>query len=195
MAGAFFGAACAFWFEGLKEKKKKQAEEHGAIVRSQLALICQLNTINNIRKQHLDHFRNDPVRERKLIQFRMTDASMRVAYDSISFLLMTQNPTLVLDVQAAEQSYVSAMECLAWRNEAYEKMHKNSKMEKIDIQSGQCTIQIDPRDIKQLKDLTDALYTSVDNAYKRLELQCRELYKAGKLLYPKRNFLQITGEK
>jgi hypothetical protein len=195
MAGAFFGAACAFWFERSKEKEKKQAEEHGALMRSQLALICQLNTINNIRKQHLDPFRNDPIRERNMIQFRMTDASLRVAYDSISFLLMTKNPTLVLDVQAAEHSYISAMECLAWRNEAYEKLHNNSKLEKIDVQTGRCTVQVDLRDIKQLKDLTDALYTSVDNAYDRIELQIQELYKAGKLLYPKKNFLQIAGEK
>jgi hypothetical protein len=34
MAGAFFGAACAFWFERSKEKEKKQADECAAIRRS-----------------------------------------------------------------------------------------------------------------------------------------------------------------
>ncbi len=196
MTGAFFGAACAFWFERSKEKEKKQADECGAIMRSQLALIGQLNTLNNIKEQHLDLFRKDPIRERKLIQFHMTDASLRVPYDSISFLLTTKNPTLVLDVQSAEQSYISAMECLTLRNDAYEKLHKNSKLEKMDNQSGQCSVRVeDLRDLKLLKDLTDALYTSVDNASVRIESQIKELFNAGKLLHPKKNFLQIAGKK
>jgi hypothetical protein len=196
MTGAFFGAACAFWFERSKEKEKKQSEECGAIMRSQLALIGQLNTLGNIKKQHLDLFRKCPIRERKLIQFHMTDASLRVPYDSISFLLTTKNPTLVLDVQSAEQSYISVMECLTLRNDAYEKLHKNSKLEKMDNQSGQCSVRVeDLRDLKLLKDLTDAFYTSVDNASVRIELQIKELFKAGKLLHPKKNFLQIAGEK
>jgi len=128
-----------------------------------------LNTLDNIKEQHLDLFQKCPIRERKLIQFRMTDASLRVAYDSISFLLTTKNPTLILDVQAAEQSYISDMESLTWRNDAYEKLHMNSKLEKIDNQTGQCSIRID--------------------------FQIKELHKAGKLLYPKKEFLQIAGRK
>ena len=126
----------------------------------------------------------------------MTDASLRVAYDSISFLLTTKNPTLILDVQAAEQSYISDMESLTWRNDAYEKLHMNSKLEKIDNQTGQCNIRIeDPRGLKLLKDSTDALYTSVDKARVRIDFQIKELHKAGKLLYPKKEFLQIAGRK
>jgi hypothetical protein len=155
-----------------------------------------LNTLDNIKEQHLDLFQKCPIRERKLIQFRMTDASLRVAYDSISFLLTTKNPTLILDVQAAEQSYISDMESLTWRNDAYEKLHMNSKLEKIDNQTGQCSIRIeDPRGLKLLKDSTDALYTSVDKARVRIDFQIKELHKAGKLLYPKKEFLQIAGRK
>jgi hypothetical protein len=196
MAGAFFGAACAFWFERIKETQRKQTEEHGAIVRAQMVLIGQLNTAKNIQKQLLNPLRNDPQREMKLIRFDMTDVSLRVAYDSISFLLMTKNPTLVLDIHAAEQSYISATECLVSRNSAYEKLHKNSKLEQIDPQTGKCKVMVDDlRDIKLLKDMTDALYTSVDRACVRLEEQIKELHKVGKLLYPKKNFLLIAGEK
>src|ERR1017187_6531231 len=112
LAGALFGAAMAFWFDNLSEKTRRKRDEHGAIVRSQLALIGQLSTIRNIQKQLLDKFRNVPNRELQLIEFSMTDTSIRVTYDSISFLLMTKNPELVLEVHSAEQSYLSAMECL-----------------------------------------------------------------------------------
>lgn len=196
MFSAFFGATCAMSFQRWKEKQKRIEDEHGAIVRCQMVLVGQLNTISNLKEQYLDPLRNDPNREKKLINFRMSDAGLRVAYDSLSFLLTTENPTLLMDVHSAEQSYISAMECLQWKNEAYEKIHGNSTLERIDPTTGACAaILKDPRYLLQLKFLTDALYKSVDNAEARLDLQIKELQKAGKLLHPKKKFLQIAGRK
>ncbi|HEV2329336.1 MAG TPA: hypothetical protein VGY56_11175 [Verrucomicrobiae bacterium] len=104
---AFFGATCAMSFQRWKENKKRMDDEHGALVRCQMVLIAQLNTVCNIKEQHLDPFRNDPDRAKKLNNFRMCDAGLRVAYDSLSFLLTKKNPTLLLDVHSAEQSYIS----------------------------------------------------------------------------------------
>ena len=193
---AFFGATCAMSFQRWKEKQKRIDEEHGAMVRCQMALIGQLNTLCNLKEQHLDPLRKDPARERKLINFSMSDAGLRVAYDSLSFLLTTKNPMLLLDIHAAEQSYISAMECLTWKTEAYEKMHDNSILEKSNPETGACSVLLkDPRHLMQLKFVTDALYVAVDNACARLELQIKELQKAGKLLYPKKKFLEIAGRK
>jgi len=67
VAGVFFGAMVTFFPERHKENKKRVDEQHGAIVRTQLALIGQLNTISNIRKQYLNPLRDDPQREARLI--------------------------------------------------------------------------------------------------------------------------------
>jgi len=196
LTGSFFGAVSAYWTERAKEARKKRIEQHGAIVRSQMALISQLNTIGNIQKQHLNPFREDPNRAAKLITFQMSDTSLRVAYDTLAFLLMEKNTNLVLEVQAAEQSYLSAMEVLATRNEAQDILHKNSKIESFDQQTGACKIVVqDPRNIKMVVDFTNALYSATDMACERLTLQIQELEKAGKTLYPKKKFLKIIGEK
>ena len=126
----------------------------------------------------------------------MTGTSLRVAYDKIAFLLNRKKANLVLEIHAAEQSYISAIETLQWRNEAYERLHKNSKLVEMFPQSSHCKVAVeDIRDIKLLKDLTNALYTQVDNAHERVNLQIKELFKAGKEIFSDREFLQIIGEK
>jgi hypothetical protein len=195
-AGAFFGAVSAYWSDRFKERKKRHVEEHGAIVRAQLALQSQLNTVNNIQKQFLEAFRDDPNRSLHLISFTMTDTPLRVAYDAISFLLTKYDPQLVTEVLAAEQSYVSAMDALSARNQAIEKLHENSELSALDPGTGRAFIRPkDARDVKLLKDRTDGLYTATDRAYDRLGLQIKELYKAGKRIYPKSKFILIAGEK
>ena len=60
---------------------------------------------------------------------------------------------------------------------------------------GKCTLKVkDPRILKLLQDTTDSLYNSVDNACERLGKQIAELSKAGKVLYPKKNYLQVTED-
>lgn len=194
--GILFGACIAYLSDWMKECRKKRSDQHGAIMCAQLALISQYNTIDNLDQQHLAPFREDKQRERKLISFDMHDTNIRVDYHAISFLLTTNNPTLVLDVHAAEQSYLAAMDALRFRNDAYARLHSNSQVQDIDLQTGKCSIAVkDPRDLKLLKDMTDALYTATDHAKDRLPLQLKELHNAGKLLYPNKKFLQIAGKK
>lgn len=194
--GALLAVGVGLFADWYRERRKRQTEQFGGIVRSQMVLVSQLNTASNIKKQHLDRFRNDSQREFKLILFQMTGAPLRVDYNAISFLLTTHNAQLVLEVQAAEQCYFSAMEALEVRNHAYEKLHQNSELQQFDIKTGHTSIRPkDLRDVKLLKDRTDSLYVAVDRACEALALQIEELYKAGKAIYPKKQFLKIIGEK
>jgi hypothetical protein len=194
--GIIFGACIAYFSDWLKESRRKRNDQHAAIMCAQLALISQFNTIENLDEQHLARFRQDQQRERKLISFDMHDTNLRVDYHAVSFLLTTNNPTLVLDVHAAEQSYLSVMDALKLRNDAFAKLHTNSQVQNFDPQTGHCSIAVkDPRDLKLLEDMTNALYTAIDRAKERLPLQVKELHNAGKLLYPKRKFLQVAGKK
>ena len=194
VAGVFFGAVVTFFIERYKEKKKRQDEQHGAIVRTQLALIDQLNTVSNIRRQHLNALRNDPQRAAMLISFHMTENCLRVSYDSIAFLLMTKDPNLVMAILSAEHTFRSAVDALKLRNDAYEKLHKNAEIEAMDA-AGKCRLIVkDPRDIKLLTDTTNSLYWAVDNACERCETQIAELFKAGKKLFPNKNFLTCADK-
>lgn len=196
LIGAIFGACIAYFSDWVKEQRKQRNEQHGAIVRTQLALIGQYNTIANLQQQYLDQFRNDTDRHLKMVHFDMQCTNLHVAYDSISFLLMTKNPEVVLDVHAAEETYFSAMESLSSRNQAFEKLHSRSQLNQLDPKTGRTTITVsDPRDLHLLKQTTDNLYKTVDAAGDRLATQIKQLEKTGKSLYPARKFLQIAGEK
>jgi|ERR1035441_3435689 hypothetical protein len=204
--GVILGACLAYGADWLKEYRKKHNEQHTGILRSQLALIGHLNTLNNIKTDYLDPVRHLPHREDKLIRYTMVDSSWRVPYDSIAFLLTTKNPTLVLEVHSAEQTYISAMHGLEARNQAYDQMHANSRLGNLNRNTGECIIQADPRHVLLVKQTTDSLYNTVDNAMERLTKAIKALYGAGKLLYPKRSFplwlfcpkrgfLEVDGEK
>jgi hypothetical protein len=196
LLGIIIGAGVAYFSDWLKEWRKKRNDQHGAIVRAQLALIGQLNTIENLDRQFLGPLRENPQRDRKLISFDMHDTSLRVDYNAISFFLTAKNPTLVLDVHAAEESYLTTMDALRLRNESFVRLHENSDVQDMNLQTGHVTVAVkDVRDLKMLKDRTDSLYTAVARAQERLDAQIKELYGAGKALYPKRNFLQIEGKK
>ena len=194
--GLIVGACLAYFVDWLKEWRKRRQDQQAAIRRSQLALVGHLNTLNNIRTQYLDPVRDDKERHVKLIHYQMEDTAWRVPYDSIAFLLTTHNPSIVLDVHSAELTYVSAMRALDARNDAYEKLHANSKLMAMDPNTGTCTIQFsDPRYLRLLKLTTDSLYETVDNAMERLLKEIKALNTAGKLLYPKSEFLALGNEK
>jgi hypothetical protein len=85
--GLIVGAFIAYCSDWIKEWRRRCDGEHAAVMRSQLALIAQSNTINNLREQYLDKLRTAPDREAKLIRFDMEDSHLRVDYNSIAFLL------------------------------------------------------------------------------------------------------------
>jgi len=80
------GCGNRIFSDWLKERRKTRRERHGAINRTQLALIGQLNTIDNV----LEQYWNPSARTNERIPFDSFydgNASLRVAYDSIAFLL------------------------------------------------------------------------------------------------------------
>ena len=191
MFGALCGGLSAYWLERYRERTKKTSEQFSALVRSQFALIVQLNTLSNIKIQFLDRYRNDEKRELRMIRFNIEDSKLRVAYDSIAFLASTDANTL-LSVQLAEQSYVAAVSALASRNNAFDFLHENTTVMRGDPQTGRMTLATnDPRPLKLLKDTTDSLYNTVDKACERLKEEIAQLRTVGKKLYPKKKFLKI----
>jgi len=195
LAGAFFGALAAYWFQRFSEKKKQADTNHAAILRAQLALISQINILENFRRQTLDPLRNDPERFLKMLLTYRANNCIAVDYESLSFLLDSNNATLLLQVQVAERGYQSAMDAIDERNLTMKDIRAHSDVAKANMETGQFTVRADPRDIKLLKDNTDALYSSVDHAEKICGEVIAELNKVGKHVFPKRRFLSLEEKK
>lgn len=191
LAGAFFGALAAYWFQRWSEKKKDADSNHAAILKAQLALISQINVVENFRRQHLDPLRNDPARDFKMLLVYKPTSHLSVDFDSIAFFLAKKDPNILMHVQVAERCFHSAMDAIDARNETMREMHSRSDVQRADIETGHFTIKADPRDIKLLRDNTAALYHSVDYAEEKLSEAIVGLKKAGKAIFPKRHFLSI----
>ncbi len=191
LSGAFFGALAAYWFQRWSEGKKSADANHSATLAAQLALISQLNIIENFRRQHLDPLRNDTAREFKMLLVYKPSSHLSVNFESLSFFLAAKEPNILMQIQVAERCFYSAMDAIDVRNQSMRELHARSDVEKADISTGHFTVKADPRDIKLLKDNTSALYTSMDDAEAKLSEAIRELKAAGKKLYPKRHFLSV----
>lgn len=193
LSGAFFGAIAAYWFQRYLEKSKLMDANHAGIMRAQLALISQMNTVENYRRQHLDPLRADPQRDTKLLLTYRTSRCLEVNYEELAFLLESDNANTLMRVQVAERSYWAAIEAIDERNDTMRRLHDRAEVEKADLSTGYFTIRADPRDIKLLKDNTGALYGCVDHAEKLLSDTIVELKRVGKALFPKRKFLSVEG--
>lgn len=191
LAGAFFGAIAAYWFQRYLEKSKQKDANHAGIMRAQLALISQLNTIENYRRQHLDPLRHDSERDRKLLLTYRTTRCLEVNYEALSFLLESNNANSLMRVQVAERAYWAAIEAIDERNQTMRRLHERAAVENADLATGQFTVRADPRDIKLLRDNTDSLYGCVDHAEKYLADTIAELRRVGREIFPKRKFLLL----
>jgi len=64
--GAFFGLLSAFYLGRVEQRSDRREKRHAALITAQYALMSQWNIVEAIRVQHLEHFRNDPIRFTKL---------------------------------------------------------------------------------------------------------------------------------
>lgn len=195
LAGAFFGAATAYYFQRTSEKQKRLDEQHGAILRAQLSLIGQFNTLKNIQVQLLDPFRKDPEREYKMVMMFQASSALAVNYDALAFLLDTKWANLVGDIHVAERCYQTSVGALSMRNDAVRQLHARSELQAFDPVTGNSRIKADPRDAKSVKDLTDGLFNSVDDSVLKIDAAIKELKKAGKAVFPKKRFLSLEDAK
>ncbi len=191
LGGAFFGAWFANLLQNRTEATKELDENHFAMVRAQLALVAQAGTLHNIQQQCLDPLRNDPARAQKMIQFTHVGTDLRVDLAPLAFILMTPEADLLQQVHLAQSGYLTALDCLRDRNEAYNRLFKQGHVESMDMKTGQCTVVASGPDLKLVLDLTDALYDSVDRALIRCEKNVEELSRVGKTLFPKRKFIRM----
>ncbi len=191
LLGALAGSLSAYYGQQKAEKLRLQEEHHGALILAQLALIGQVNSLENLREQYLDPYRNNPRRDKEMVMFSQVGSQLAINYDALAFLLMTDYSNLPLEISVAERSYQSAMSALEMRNIAFEKFHAKGRLIEADSGAGTCKIAADPRDLRFLKDTTDSLYEITDNALIKCDKAIHDLRSAGKVIFPKKKFLSF----
>jgi hypothetical protein len=194
LAGAFFGAWAAYYLQRESENRKEKDARHGAILQAQLALVTQLNTLQNIQKQWLDKFRSDPERAMKMWRFYQAASTLEIDFKSLAFLLDGEHAGFVAELHVVDRCYKTAMDALEVRNKEYERLRDHSEVVGGSLATGQFELRADIRDIKMLRDATDSLFESVDDAERKCSQAIKDLKTVGKKVFPKRKFLRQTDK-
>jgi len=193
--GAFFGAYSAYLLGRKGEKSALEERRFDACVKLQYTLITYINYLHNIRIQHLEEYRNIPDRALKLRVLYFEPISDRISFDSLSFLLTEGDPGVLQDISIAERKVLAVSYCLAERNNTLKEFYQkhDQEFQKLDIETGSCSILTSPTDLKMMTDLTNILYHCVDSAIKDSEESSTRFYKAVKTRFPKKKFIKINA--
>ncbi|MBM4024648.1 MAG: hypothetical protein FJ280_04480 [Planctomycetes bacterium] len=197
VSAAFFGAAAAFALEVWRRKREEVESRHASLFKSQLVLHSQLNSLLNIKIQHLDEFRANPSRFLNLPQFISGHTEQRIDPQSIWFLpLLTRNMDAMNSVVIADLAYGNSIDVLTRRNQTKKRIETSPRskvMTSIRSVDNTADVLMDQRDLLDLKGITDGLYECVDEAIKLQENAMSDLCVVIKQCFPGRMSMKGKG--
>jgi hypothetical protein len=163
-SGAFFGALAAFLFERWRSRRDREDEHHSAVLRVQMTLIFNINSLINLKRSLLDPYRDLPTRESQIPHFSQITNTFAVDLDSLSFFLEEGSPNLLMDIYLADRGYHNAIDSIRCRNDALCDIRNTAEVLGFDSNTGQANIVADLTKLKLLKDSTDAMYICIEKA-------------------------------
>jgi hypothetical protein len=179
--GTFLGAYLAFEFQRRHEARRELAANFSAGKRTQFAIITQLKTLKNVKKQYLDPKRTDPDRAFTLTPFTVHATFPRLDLDDLAFTLEGEGAQLLNDLMLTEQRFFTFLGGLEQRNVRHEEMQR--QMAKTGTMDGS---------IRQiLKDMTESLYGLADDAEKSHDEGLTKLKKYLEIRFPKSKALGV----
>lgn len=183
--GALFGALSAFWLGIMKQKRDESNRRHNALLATQYALISQWNILEGVRRNLLEPYRNDPDRHLILWAFTCSTASLTIPFKDLTFIIGSDETNLLQEIHLAEQGHILALDALERRNAELDKFNSKYPPDNLDMETGMAfrSLPAKPADIFLLKNATDNLYKTVDQALPNF---LEKVQKIGKFV--KRNF-------
>lgn len=183
--GGFSGAYVAFFLERRRRATEEKKSNVSAARRAQLNFLGYIETLENLKRQYLDPFRDDPQREHKLLFCSISPQHLTIDLDSLSFLADYKKPQVFQEINLAQRTYFSAIDALNVRNKWVEKFFDpQGKLIGYNLDTNVAEIVTDPRLVKVLKDLTDSLYRSWDLAITKCKSSLESLQSTIKELFP-----------
>lgn len=190
--GALFGALAAYWFERWKDRKESVDANHAAVLRAQMTLICNVNSLAGLKRDFLDPYRDMTDRERQMAFFYQIMNTDTVDVGSLSFFLDGSDANLLLDLHLASKSYMNAADALRIRNIEFERFAASADIEKFDLETGKLGGMVSLLRLKILKDATDSVFDCVDKALAKNERAVESLRQAAKPRFQNRKLLRFN---
>jgi hypothetical protein len=165
-AGAFIGAFSAFFLENRRQKRLRGEQQLLALQRVDFLIRHQLVSLKGFRTSVLDCLRDDADRYSKLghIVFELSELS--ASAEDVVFLIGQGDGQLLFSIEECSNIYRNALSAIRRREDALQRAYYSDRcaVAAFDHESGSAAVEPDPRDVADLKILTDALYECVDTA-------------------------------
>jgi hypothetical protein len=188
-SGAFLGALSAFLFEKWRDQRAVRDQQHSAIMRAQMVIIYQINSLENMRRGFLEPFRNLPNRETLMPTFWHSTNRVVVDIEALSFFLNEGRPDILIDIYLADLGYQGAVDSVRMRNDLLRDLHSTANVVGFDQQSRMATLTVDIPRAALVKDATDEMFESIDKALRHNRQVFATFRSAAKDVFPKRKFL------
>ncbi|MDZ4179869.1 MAG: hypothetical protein U1E29_11675 [Coriobacteriia bacterium] len=192
-AGAFLGTFSAYLLESRRRERVESADRYSALVKTQLALGMQLNSLAVIDRQYLDPVRELEDRHMRLVPAHINTTELRVDLPSIAFVAEVDEAEILQRLMLAEESFMTAVEALRLTSERIEQSRYQGAIARgpINPETGEAEAIFDPVAITILKALVDGLYESVEHAIGQQRASLEEVRALMKRLFPSRDALSF----
>ena len=181
--GAIAGSFSAYWLQRANENRREKQQKCDAIIRAQVALVSQLNTLSILWLNHLAPLEHVQGRESILRPILTVDFELLVDVDSLVFLVTRKTPAITQTIHLAQLGYKSARDTIRSRNQAISDLADTHQAKEVNAEGVATFHNADPRRIYEIKAATDAIYRSVPNAITRCKAAVEELRKIGSERY------------
>ena len=191
LMGAFFGALMAYLFAHRLERARTLQDQHAAGLDSQRVFLFQRNILENI-VDFLNKHKEKEHRETEMPSLFQPFSTESIDFKSLIFLLPSENANIVQEIYLAEQAYKNAVDIVKFRNRLKDNLllSPTKKIKTIDEEKRTTVIEEDKIKLLILKDVTDSMFSTVDNALSK-NTQVFEKYRTvlettfPKLTFPK----------
>ena len=190
------GAFYAFRLSERKEKVGESARRIHALNKALFSLSRQVNVIQYIRVE-VSPYDTD---EKRLFCCKAAMppdySEVRVDLESLSFLLDSHDPDLLLRLSVEQDGFHQVMRAISLRAQYFVDQFQPAMMAS-GIMPGPFTLsdareKIDSLVLDSALNYTTSMFTALDEALPRLQNICDELEELSRQLYPKERFLRLT---
>jgi len=190
--GAFLGSGSAFLLQYIHQRRSLRVARESSLIQAEFILSMQLNTLVQLDRQHLAPLRDDPERTLLLRPAAYIPSETLLDISTIAFVAVSGQVEALQAVHGAQDAYRSALSMLQERATFYKQTCYGADVRStsFDFDSGESTSQLDVRQVRVLKSLTDGLYKTVADAiemetqaFADLDLVLRSHYPKAKRLY------------
>jgi hypothetical protein len=192
LVAAFAGSSFAFRLNESRERKKERGTNIAALNRALFILARQLNAIQNM-KNELAAYKADIERAFNLPAGKLPEyADLRQHFESLSFLLESEEPTVLMELTVEQECFEQTMEAIRLRNHfhvtevqpviaAAGLNHKSVSREQLRAALGERLFEGSISGAKHI-------YEHVDASAESLVKMQEKIFALAKRLFPKEQF-------